>query len=236
MKKSKITAISTNIIIVSMLAILFYVTNMSSISQPISSNVKQPIYRGNTENKQVTLMINVYWGTEYIEDILKVFDKYNFKTTFFVGGSWVEKNATLLKLIDSKGHEIANHGYLHKDHKKLNYKCNYDEIVMTNRLVKNIIGKDITLFAPPSGSFSNTTLKVAEELNLTTIMWSKDTIDWRDKDSNIVYKRATKKLQNGDLILAHPTKHTLEALDKIFAYYVENGYTVVPVSKNIATQ
>lgn len=234
MKKSKFKVICTNLIIVCMLSVLFYVTNLNSISQPVSNNYKQPIYRGNTENKNISLMINVYWGTEFIEDILKVLDKYNFKITFFVGGSWVEKNITLLKKIDSKGHEIANHGYLHKDHKKLNYQCNYDEIVMTNKLVKNILGKDITLFAPPSGSFSNITLKVAEELNLTTIMWSKDTIDWRDKDSNLVYKRATKNIQNGDLILAHPTKHTLEALDKIFAYYIDSGYKVVPVSENIA--
>lgn len=235
MKKSQLKTIVTNLVIVCMLGILFYVTNIDNISAPISNNIKQPIYRGNSSNKQVSFMINVYWGTEYIEDIMKVFDKYNCKTTFFVGGSWVEKNVNLLKLIDSKGHEIANHGYLHKDHKKLDYKCNYDEINLTNKLVKNIIGKDIRLFAPPSGSFSDTTLKVAEELNLNTIMWSKDTIDWRDKDSNITYKRATKNLQNGDLILAHPTKHTLEALDKILAFYKENGFKVVTVSENIQT-
>lgn len=233
MKKAKVTLLS-NIIILAMLVVLFCVTNLSDDIVTISAENTKPIYRGNTDKKQVSLMINVYWGTEYIEDILNVLDKYNTKVTFFIGGSWAEKNYSLVKLIFEKGHEIGNHGYTHKDHDKLNYQSNYDEINMTNKLIKNYINYDIKLFAPPSGAFSNTTLNVAKELNMQTIMWSKDTIDWRDKDSNLVYNRATKNLQNGDLILMHPTKHTLNALSKILDYYVQSGYKQVTVGENIA--
>ena len=64
-------------------------------------------------------------------------------------------------------------------------------------------------------------------------MWSKDTIDWRDKDSSLVYKRATNNLTNGDLILMHPKEHTLNALKDMLEYCIENGFSVVTVSQNI---
>ena len=91
----------------------------------------------------------------------------------------------------------------------------------------------MNLFAPPSGSFSQNTLDVASELGYKTIMWSKDTIDWRDKDSNLVYTRATKSIKGGDLVLMHPTKHTLEALPQIIDYYNSINMKVVTVSENL---
>ena len=91
----------------------------------------------------------------------------------------------------------------------------------------------MNLFAPPSGSFNSTTLKVANDLNYKTIMWSKDTIDWRDKNEGLVYSRATKNLQNGDLILMHPTEHTAAALGKIIEYVLKSGFRIVTVGENI---
>lgn len=233
--KKGATAIA-NIAIAVMLVVLVYVTNIDNFAVMVTREVDKPYYRGNTEKKQVSLMINVYWGGEYIEDMLKIFDKYDFKTTFFLGGCWVAKNYELVKSISEKGHEIGNHGYFHKDHKKLNYQINYDEIAMTNKLIKNYLNTDVKLFAPPSGSFSDTTMQAVKDLDMTAVMWSKDTIDWRDKDSNIVFSRATKNIQNGDLILSHPTKHTLEALDGILKFYKDNGYKCVTVSENIGNK
>ena len=91
-------------------------------------------------------------------------------------------------------------------------------------------GYKMELFAPPSGSFSKTTLKVSKGLNYKTIMWSKDTIDWRDSDENLIISRATKNIKSGDFILMHPKTHTLNALGKIIDIINEKGYTLVTVS------
>ena len=64
-------------------------------------------------------------------------------------------------------------------------------------------------------------------------MWSKDTIDWRDSDQKLIFNRATKNLENGDLVLMHPKEHTLLALPKIIDFYIESGFSVVTVSENI---
>ena len=61
-------------------------------------------------------------------------------------------------------------------------------------------------------------------------MWSKDTIDWRDNDTSLIYERATKKLSNGDLILMHPTANTLQALPQILQFCKDNSFKVTPVS------
>ncbi|MBQ2723167.1 MAG: polysaccharide deacetylase family protein [Clostridia bacterium] len=195
-------------------------------------NAKDPIYNGVSQNG-VSLMINVYWGSEYIEEMLAIFQEYGVKTTFFVGGYWVAKETNLLAQIIADGHEVGNHGYFHKEMKNLDYQSNLDEIASCHNLVEKLFGINMTLFAPPSGSFGKNTTKAAENLGYTTILWSKDTIDWRDKDANLIYSRATKNVKGGDLILMHPTLCTVKALRKILTYYVDNGLTVIPVSQNL---
>lgn len=224
----------SNIILIFTVIMVFCVTFTTEIKSVfnISNNLKA-YYNGNTQNNNVSLMINVYWGTEFIAPMLEILNNENVKCTFFVGGTWVASNPEILKEIYENGHEIGNHGYYHKDHKSLSRERNQEEIYITHKVVKETLNVDMTLFAPPSGSYSQTTLQVASDLGYKTIMWNKDTIDWRDKDSEICYSRATKNAKNGDLILMHPTEHTLNALKNIVKFYKENGFNLTTVSENI---
>ncbi len=223
----------TNLIITTMLVVMGLLTINYESQYVFGTNSTKAIYNGNRESNYVSLMVNVYWGIEFIEPMLDVFDNYEVKTTFFVGGTFAEKHPELLEEIYNRGHEIGNHGYFHKDHDKLNYEQNYTEINATHKIVKSVIDVDMNLFAPPSGAFNKTTLNVANDLGYKTIMWSKDTIDWRDKDMTIVLSRATKNVQGGDLILMHPTKHTLDALPSILDYYKNNNIVATTVSQNL---
>ena len=192
-------------------------------------------YSGNQKSNKITLMVNVYWGTEYIDGFLDIFEKYNIKTTFFVGGMWAEDNPDVLKKIFSCGHEIANHGFSHKDHDKLSYQKNCDEILACHNVVKNILGIDMNLFAPPSGAYNKTTVEIAKQLGYKTIMWTegRDTIDWRDKDSEIVFQRAVKNAKGGDFVLMHPSLHTKNALEKIITTLQGQGFEICSVTKNL---
>lgn len=190
-----------------------------------------PYYSGNPARQEVALMFNVYGGEEYLPQILDALDKAGAKATFFVGGCWADDHNAELVAIRDRGHEIGNHGYFHKDHKQLNYQANKEEIAATNALIRSLTGQSPTLFAPPSGSFSSTTLSVAKELGMRVIMWSKDTIDWRDKDADLVYTRATKDVKAGDMILMHPTEHTANAVPRILEYYAQVGLHGVTVSR-----
>ncbi len=223
----------TNSIIAIVLVSLAVLTMCFTPLAITASATPKPIYKGNGLNSSVSLMVNVYWGEEFLPDKLDTFDKYEVKTTFFVGGSWVAKNDAMLKEILSRGHEIANHGYLHKDQDKLDMEANLREISMCHNIVEKTIGYKMNLFAPPSGAFSADTLKAANNLGYQTIMWSKDTIDWRDKNTELIFERATKKIAYGDLVLMHPTKCTAEALPKILEFYKQKGIKADKVSNVI---
>ena len=198
-----------------------------------SSVINGVYYSGNENGNKISLMINVYWGTEYLDDMLEILDRYNVKTTFFVGGTWAVKESEMLEKIYNNGHEIGNHGYSHKDQDKLSKEDNKKEILTTHNIVKDIIDVDMNLFAPPSGAYSKTTVSVANELGYQTIMWTRDTIDWRDKDSNLIYSRAVKNAKGGDLILMHPTLKTLEALENIIVELQGQGFELTTVSENL---
>ena len=192
------------------------------------------IYRGENTRSEVSLMFNVYQGNEFLEKILDVLKAHDVHSTFFIGGCWADDNNALIKRIVDEGHEIGNHGYFHKDGKDLSYDQNKSEITSANALLKAITGKTPTLFAPPSGSYGKNTLKACADLNMKVIMWSRDTIDWRDKDTSLIYTRATENIEAGDMILAHPTYNTAEALPEILRYYEEHGLNPVTVSQIIS--
>lgn len=225
----------TNVIIVLLLVSLSCVTIYGVNFVTSSSVIRGVYYSGDEKSNKVSLMINVYWGTEYLDEMLQILKDNDVKTTFFVGGTWAIKETEMLEKIYEDGHEIGNHGYYHKDQGKLSAEKNYEEIATTHKLIKETIGIDMNLFAPPSGSYNKKTVEIAEELGYKTIMWTdgKDTIDWRDKKSDLIYNRATKNTKGGDFILMHPTEATKDALDKIIKTLKNQGFQLCTVSENI---
>ena len=181
---------------------------------------------GKLTSKDMILLKRILLGIDTLKE-------YNAKTTFFVGGSWVNENPNLAKRILDDGHEIGSHGMTHKDHSKLDYTGNYKEIEACHKVVKSLLNIEMNLFAPPSGYYNKNTTNAAESLGYTTIMWTRDTIDWRDRDTNIIYSRAVSNMQGGDFILMHPTKETSEALPKILEFMKNNNFLSSTVSDNI---
>lgn len=208
---------------------------LSVSEKNISADGKESaIYRSAGDNGVgVSLMFNVYWGTEEVYRILDTLKEHKATATFFVGGCWADDNVECLKAIYADGHEIGNHGYFHKDHAKLNLVNNQKEIANCNKFIELAIGVKPVLFAPPSGSYGSDMLSACTALNMKTVLWSRDTIDWRDKDAALIYSRATKDVKQGDFILMHPMKETADALVDILKYYESHGLETVSVSKNL---
>ncbi|MBO5239936.1 MAG: polysaccharide deacetylase family protein [Clostridia bacterium] len=206
---------------------------------PVSSAVttdgdNAEVYRSaGSESGGVSLMFNVYWGTEEVYRILDTLEDHGAKATFFIGGCWADDNVDCLREIYAAGHEIGNHGYFHKDHDKLSLEQNRKEIADCNRFIELALGVSPTLFAPPSGAYCNDTLAACKAMNMKTILWSRDTIDWRDKNAALIYTRATKNVRGGEFVLMHPMSATADALEDVLEYYEKQSLSVITVSENL---
>ncbi len=225
----------TNFMIVVLLCCVCVASVFGAQAITASKLVNGAYYAGDQNSNKITLMINVYWGTEYLEDMLNVLKENDVKTTFFVGGTWCVRESEMLKKIFEDGHEIANHGYSHGDHKSMTLEKNIEEISTTHKIVKDLIGVDMNLFAPPSGAYSKKTIQAANGLRYKVIMWTdgRDTIDWRDKDEELIYKRAIKNCHGGDFVLMHPTLATKNALDRIIKKLKNDGFELCTISQNL---
>ena len=225
-----------NVTIVFVLILVGFITYQGGVVGVFSSYGQTgAIYSGNVKNKAVSLMFNVYMGNEYIAQILDILKDNEVKATFFIGGTWANKNEECFMKIVESGNEIGSHGYWHKDHDKISDDEQINEILMTEELIEQLCGIKTTLFAPPSGAFNKATINIANNLGYKTIMWSKDTIDWRDQDVALITKRATENIKSGDLILCHPTNATVQALKLIICKIKESGLKIVTVGKNISS-
>ncbi len=231
MKKTRTIAALTNaalaLILIAVGAVCFF-----PVTDSVAGLKDRVYYRGNSADG-VSLMFNVYWGTEEVLGILDVLDEYGAKATFFLGGSWADDNVDCVKEIAERGHEIGSHGYFHRAHDELDYEGNVREIRTSVEFLSLAAGRPVTLFAPPSGAYGEDTVNAAEAMGLKTILWSKDTVDWRDKDEAVCFRRATEGAEGGDLVLMHPMQHTLAALPRILAYYRGQGLRAITVGENI---
>lgn len=230
MKKILSEAFSVNLIIVLMLFALGSYSFGGNV-QTFAEN--KAIYKSDTQEKKVCLMINVYGNTEETEKLLKIFEQAKIKATFFIGGVWAEKNRETVKKIDDGGHTLGNHGYNHKLHTKLNRDENIKEITLTGNIIKEVTGKNCTLFAPPAGDVNSSVVNYAGECGYKTVMWSCDTIDWRDRDTEKIMARIKRNLTAGAFILMHPTPASVEIMPEIISYVQNEGYVFETVDSLI---
>ena len=78
----------------------------------------------------------------------------------------ISKNPDLAKMIKEAGHEIGNHAYSHPDLKQRSVAQTKEELKKTNDVIKATLGITPIWFAPPSGSFNEATIQVADQLGM----------------------------------------------------------------------
>lgn len=196
-----------------------------------------PITKIKTDKKVVAFACNVYEGNEEIEKMLEVMKKKGVKISFFLGGIWVKNNAECTKKIMEYGHEIQNHGYMHKKSSVLSRQSNIDEITKTENIIYEVTGIRTNLFEPPYGDYNDRTIEIANKLGYRVVTWSIDTIDWReDATKDLILERIRKKLHPGGIILIHPKKITSESIEDIIQYIHNQNYEIVTVGEILKEQ
>lgn len=185
-----------------------------------------PVYRGHPEKEMVSLLINVSWGEEHIPEILDTLNEHEVKATFFVEGNWAKNNAELVKMIDEQGHVIGNHGLNHPDMARLNEAEINHQIKRTNEILNAITEETPKWFAPPSGSFHDQVVEISHQLEMETVLWTVDTIDWKNPSESVMVNRINERIHPGATILMHPTPSIASGLDAIIETLKNQDYRI----------
>lgn len=189
-----------------------------------------PIYKGNPDKPMVSFAVNVAWGNEFLPDMLATLKKHNIHASFFLEGNWVKKNPELAKMIVEAGHEVGNHSYSHPDLKHISAEKTRQELLSTNEVIEATTEVKVKWFAPPSGSYRDETIKIANDLKMKTIMWTVDTIDWQKPSPDTIIERVVGKAGNGSIVLMHPTASTAKALDRLISGLERKNLTIGTIS------
>lgn len=170
--------------VLSLIALLTVLAWLTFKYFTMHTKVLSPIYLGNTEDKAVALMFNVDWGEEVVPALLQILQDHQIRATFFITGRFAKKFPEVLQKIAAGGHEIGNHGYSHPHSDKLNQAQNTKEIEETEKVLSGLNIKYSKIFAPPYGEHMEHVLAAADSLGYKTIMWTADTVDWKNGKAN----------------------------------------------------
>jgi spore germination protein YaaH len=123
---------------------------------------------------------------DYTPEILDILKREKVPAAFFVVGSMVEKNISILRREYEEGYEIGNHTYFHPDISTISLDRVNLELNATRKLIESITGRSTILFRPPFNADAEPTtiaevLPVAESKNQSyiTIGESIDPWDWQ---------------------------------------------------------
>ena len=198
------------------------------------STRKVPIYNVETEEKQVAISFDAAWGADKTQGIIDILEEFDCTATFFLVGFWVDDYTDMVKAIDDAGLEIGTHSNTHPDMVKLDKATMKSELETSISKIKAVTGKDVSLFRAPFGSYNNDLLDTAESLNLKTIQWDVDSLDWKGLSASEIANRVLGRVKNGSIILLHNNSdNVLDGLRLILNKLKIQGYKVTSISELI---
>ncbi len=193
-----------------------------------------PIHAQTTDSpKKIALTFDDGPSEKSTGAILDLLAEYKIRATFFVVGVNVCKNPELLKREVAEGHEIGNHTFSHPHLRKLNQTALEGELQQTADAVYAISGKQLNLFRPPEGYWSDVIQSATQSMGYQQVLWTIDTKDWAHSSCASIVNTVEKNARDGAIVLMHDSivgeSHTLEALKKIIPDLIAQGYIFVTV-------
>lgn len=178
------------------------------------------------------LKVSSPWGSTRTPQILQILEEHKLQTTFFLTNIWLKEYPQLAQEISKQGHEIGLHTATHPRLSDLGKEQIRQELTDNIELVTEVTQQKPFLFRPPFGAYNNLVINTATDLDLVTIQWSVDSLDWQNLSAEAIFARIKEKVHPGAIVLFHNDgKNTPEALKLLLPYLQKEDYTIVPISK-----
>jgi peptidoglycan/xylan/chitin deacetylase (PgdA/CDA1 family) len=175
-------------------------------------------------------------STPYFLDVLAA---HRVRATFFLLGSMLARSPGLGAELVAAGHEVAVHGWSHRNLLLRGPRSTYHELARTRDLIATVTGRTPRYFRPPYGVLSTAGLLAARRLELTPVLWTAWGRDWvRGATPASVLATIHAGLADGGTVLLHDSDCTsapgtwrasLAALPELLDGCDQRGWRVGPL-------
>lgn len=233
MTKKKIT----RLLIVSLAVIVGVCILIYAILSSVNANAsekKLPIYSVDRTDNKISLTFDVAWENSNTQALLDILEAENVKATFFVTGDWCDRYPEDVMKFFQAGHEIQNHSDQHPHVEGINVNDLIEDTREASKKIEMITNTKPTLYRSPYGEYDDTVLTTIEGMDMKTIQWDVDSVDWKKVSDKDIVKKVIKNTKSGSILLFHnDLENTTKALPEVIKTLKEKGFEFVPVSQLI---
>ncbi len=181
--------------------------------------------------------------TPLMPRIASIFEEFDGRATFFVLGKRVdEATAENMRLVRSRGHEIANHGQNH-DFGDVSYDAVYKELLGGFRAIESALPNyRVDFYRSPGNRVNDNLIKVLEqEFSTHLINRTFSLRDWNSagNDEAALLRLAEEHLAEGDfqdgaIINLHEVERTLNILPELLKKLYDLGFRFCTLAEYLA--
>lgn len=172
--------------------------------------------------------------------VLDLLDRHGAKASFFVLGQRAARHASILRDVVARGHSVENHTHDHP----LSFAgwspgAMLREIRRAQEAIAEACGQAPQYFRPPAGLRSPLLDPVLAMAGLSLVSWTRRGYDTVASRPGQVYRRLTRKLGAGDILLLHDrATHggcmALRVLPRLLARLAAEGLSAVSLRSALA--
>jgi peptidoglycan/xylan/chitin deacetylase (PgdA/CDA1 family) len=167
--------------------------------------------------------------------LLKVLRHEHVQATFFVVGQSLNSFGATLPIELRDHFVIGDHTENHRPLGLLSERDQRSQLVDQAYRIHGYGAPYPRLFRPPYRSFNRSTLKLARKLHMLMVLWTVDSLDYRQPGANVIVERVVQGARPGAIILMHDAggtrTQTLAALPAIIKRLRARRYRLVTVPR-----
>ena len=156
-------------------------------------------------------------------DLLAALRANRLRATFFNQGNNSLARPELVRAELRAGMWVGNHTFTHPHLTQIDDAAAFQEIASTQWVLRDVTGREPTLFRPPYGETDEQVRADAQRIGLLEVLWTVDSRDWGGATAEEI-AAAARTLQPGGIILMHDwPPATIEAVPLIAKDLAERG-------------
>jgi|GEM_PF-1789255 len=179
--------------------------------------------------KLVALTFDDGPSAETTPRLLDILAEEDVRATFFMLGNRASANPDIVKRVEREWHEVASHTMSHQNLIRLSASSVQADIEEANAVFASILGHAPSLSRPPYGNIND---NVRKYIGTPMILWSVDTEDWKNKNTEAIVSTTMNEVYDGAVILMHDIHPTsVDAVPTLINTLRDAGYEFATISE-----